>query len=551
VRAKRNLFRLAWREGERERLTHLACQWGEEREERTSEKGETSMTLLLVFARLLLCVVFLIAGLAKLADLAGSRQALRDFGVPARLADPFGLLLPVAELVVVVALIPPVSSWWGALGALVLLLLFVGGISYNLARGRHPDCHCFGQLHSAPAGWSTLIRNLVLAAVAGVVVAFGRSTPGPGVLDWLAPLSLAQRIEVLAGVVMLVLLIGEGWVMFQIMSQQGRVLLRLEALEARLAEAGLAPSQAAGGTAGLAVGTAAPNFTLPTLSGETRTLQALRALGKPVVVIFSDPGCGPCMALLPEIGRWQREQATKLVVVLISRGTVEANRPKATEYGLTHVLLQHDREVAQAYQASGTPSAVLIRQDGTIGSPLAQGADAIRALIATALNPAGLVTLPMAAAQGNGNGAVARPPARPKIGEPAPDFSLPDLAGKFVSLSDFRGDTTLLLFWRPSCGFCQRMLDDLKAWEAKPPKGAPKLLVVSTDSVADNQAMGLRSPVLLDQEGMRVGRLFGATGTPMAVLVDAEGKIASELAAGAPAVLALAGHKQDTTARTS
>jgi hypothetical protein len=155
--------------------------------------------------------------------------------------------------------------------------------------------------------------------------------------------------------------------------------------------------------------------------------------------------------LLPEIGRWQREQATKLVVALINRGTVQANRPKVTEYGLTHVLLQQDREVAQAYQASATPSAVLIRQDGTIGSPLAQGAEAIRALIATALKPTGLDTLPMAA-QGNGYGRAAapQPPAGPSIGEVAPDFSLPDLAGQTVSLSDFRGDTTLVLLkpWR-------------------------------------------------------------------------------------------------------
>jgi peroxiredoxin len=213
------------------------------------------------------------------------------------------------------------------------------------------------------------------------------------------------------------------------------------------------------------------------------------------------------------------------------------------------VLLQKDREVAQAYQANGTPSAVLIRPEGTIGSPLAQGADAIRALLATALNPTGLAILPMAA-QGNGNGAVARPPAGPKVGEPAPDFSLPALSGKFVSLSDFRGDRTLVLFWRPSCGFCQRMLADLKTWEANPPAGAPKLLVVSTDSVADNQAMGLRSPVLLDKDGLHVGRLFGATGTPMAVLVDEEGKIASEVAAGAPAVLALAGQVQDNPIST-
>ena len=201
---------------------------------------------------------------------------------------------------------------------------------------------------------------------------------------------------------------------------------------------------------------------------------------------------------------------------------------------MTHVLLQKDREVAQAYQAHGTPSAVVVRQDGAIGSSLAQGADAIRVLVAATLNGTLPVTAPQVAA-------VASRPAGPKIGEPAPNFSLPDLAGRTVHLSEFRGNPTLVLFWRPSCGFCERMLPDLKAWETNRSNGAPRLLVVSTDSVADNKAMGLRSPVVLDQQGMSVGRQFGANGTPMAVLVDAEGKIASELAAGAPAVLELAG----------
>ena len=53
--------------------------------------------------------------------------------------------------------------------------------------------------------------------------------------------------------------------------------------------------------------------------------------------------------------------------------------------------------------------------------------------------------------------------------------------------------------------------------------------------------MGLRSPVVLDPAGMSVGSQFGASGTPMAILVDAEGKFASETVAGAKAVLALAG----------
>src|SRR5215469_15513786 len=142
------------------------------------------MDVALLTARVLLAAIFLVAGLAKLADLAGSQQALRDFGVPVKLVMPLGVLLPLAELAVAVALLLPATAWWGALGALALLLLFVGGIGSNLARGQHPECHCFGQLHSAPVGWPTLIRNLVLAAVAGVVVVFGWSTSELSVVDW-------------------------------------------------------------------------------------------------------------------------------------------------------------------------------------------------------------------------------------------------------------------------------------------------------------------------------------------------------------------------------
>jgi hypothetical protein len=55
--------------------------------------------------------------------------------------------------------------------------------------------------------------------------------------------------------------------------------------------------------------------------------------------------------------------------------------------------------------------------------------------------------------------------------------------------------------------------------------------------------MGLSSTVVLDQQ-FAVGRAFGASGPPSAVLVDSEGKIASEVAVGAPAVLELAGADQ-------
>jgi hypothetical protein len=90
------------------------------------------------------------------------------------------------------------------------------------------------------------------------------------------------------------------------------------------------------------------------------------------------------------------------------------------------------------------------------------------------------------------------------------------------------------------------MLPDLKEWESGAPKDAPRLVVVSTGSEEANKEMGLASPVLLDQQ-FAVGRAFGASGTPSAVLVDAEGKVASEVAVGAPGVLELAGADQTKT----
>src|ERR671919_410967 len=169
------------------------------------------MDAALLIARLVLGAVFTIAGVAKLADLKGSRQAIVDFGVPSALAAPLGLLLPLAELAVAATLLPASTAWWGAVGALALLLLFVVGISVNLARGRKPECHCFGQLHSAPAGPKTLARNGALAAVAAFVVWQGSDGVGPGPLGWVGGLTATQLIAVFLVVAVLALLAGQWW----------------------------------------------------------------------------------------------------------------------------------------------------------------------------------------------------------------------------------------------------------------------------------------------------------------------------------------------------
>jgi thiol-disulfide isomerase/thioredoxin len=193
---------------------------------------------------------------------------------------------------------------------------------------------------------------------------------------------------------------------------------------------------------------------------------------------------------------------------------------EAAEHELANVLLDEGHATYEAYEANGTPSAVVIAPDGTIGSWVVAGSEWIERLVEQT-----------AAADDSVDGL--------PVGAEVPDLEVPSLEGETVSLASLRGDDTLLLFWNPDCGFCQSMREDLLAWEASTNGVAPRLVVVSSGDVESTRAEGFASLVLLD-ESFDAGSAFGANGTPMAVLVGADGKIASELVAGADAVLELA-----------
>jgi peroxiredoxin len=491
---------------------------------------------------LLLAAVFVVAGVAKLADREGSRRAVADFGVPGALAAPLGVLLPLAELAVAVALIPTSTAFWGAVGALVLLLLFVAGIGANLARGRKPDCHCFGQLHSSPAGWSTLARNGVLAAIAAFLVWQGlEGEVGPSVIGWLGALSTTQLLIVVGGTVVLALVAAQWFFLFGVLRQNGRLLARLNEVEYRLAAAGLALSEnGAHQTSGLPVGSPAPAFALKDLGGEEVTLDGLRARGKSVMLMFTDPSCEVCMELLPDIGRWQQQYDGKLTIAVVGQGTVAENSAEASEHGVGNVLLQEDWEVADDYEVDATPGAVVVSPEGIISSPVAEGPEEVAALLAYAVGERAQLPL-LLSATGHDAREEAEPeaePEGPKVGELAPEIRLQDLDGRSVSLEDFRGEEVLVLFCSPGCGFCQEMMPHIKEWEAAPPEGAPALLVVSDETVEENKAIGLSSPVVLDNTDS-VWDAYDVSGTPSAVLVDAEGRIASRMAIGSEEVLEL------------
>jgi peroxiredoxin len=495
--------------------------------------------------RLFLSIVFGAAAVAKLKNQNGTRTALSGFGLPDSMLRPVAVVLPLAELAVSVTLLVAPSAFWGATAAFGLVVVFSAAVAVNLARGNRPDCHCFGQTESKPIGPHTLVRNGLFAVCAGMLMFIGWNGGDPGVVSGLAGIvdSSSSTAGVL-GALALAACAFQSWLCWHLLRQNGALLLRLDHLEHNLKSSGLLVKNESFELAGLSAGSMAPDFNLIALAGGTIGLADLTASKKPILLFFSDPNCSPCTALLPDIAKWQRDHSDKATFAVISRGTLAENRAKVGEYHIKHVLLQEDREIAEQYGASATPSAVLIDSTGLVAAPLALGAKAIAQFVSDVINET-LEERALARAKVPTPALVAPGTLERErhIGKLAPSFSLPNLEGELIHSADIAGQPTLLLFWNPACGFCTRMLPQVREFEQSRSALSPRLVVISTGTPDSNRAAGFTSTVLLDGE-FSVGRAFGVSGTPSAVLLDSETNVASTVAVGAQKILALASAMQ-------
>lgn len=130
------------------------------------------MSNVVLAARIVIAVLFAVAGISKAVDYRGTRTTLASFGVPTRFVPLGAAALPLVELLTVVLVLVPTTAWWGGLLALVLLSAFTAAVATNLGQGRTPDCHCFGQLSSSAIGPGTLVRNVLFAVPALLIVLF-------------------------------------------------------------------------------------------------------------------------------------------------------------------------------------------------------------------------------------------------------------------------------------------------------------------------------------------------------------------------------------------
>jgi peroxiredoxin len=122
--------------------------------------------------------------------------------------------------------------------------------------------------------------------------------------------------------------------------------------------------------------------------------------------------------------------------------------------------------------------------------------------------------------------------ALPARAEPAPDFTLRDINGANVALSQHKGKVVVMSFWATWCGPCKEEMPHLQAmYDAKKDAGLVVLSISTDDARSASkvkpyiQKMGYGFPVLLDKESAVIATHNPSKTVPFTVVVDRAGQV--------------------------
>ena len=143
---------------------------------------DADVAAIVLAARLLIGVLFVLAGLGKLRDRAGFRRAVDRYELlPGSLVSPFAAALPWVEVAVGIALAAGFATPLAAGMVTVMLLGFAVAAAVNLLRGRDIDCGCAGAAGGTRISWWLVARNAALAVLAAGVAVVTADRPLPAV----------------------------------------------------------------------------------------------------------------------------------------------------------------------------------------------------------------------------------------------------------------------------------------------------------------------------------------------------------------------------------
>jgi len=114
----------------------------------------------------------------------------------------------------------------------------------------------------------------------------------------------------------------------------------------------------------------------------------------------------------------------------------------------------------------------------------------------------------------------------------APDFTLPQLDGQSLRLSDFRGKVVLIDFWASWCVPCREETPYFVQLQHKYGSRGLQIIGISMDDDADparkfSEEFHMNYPIVMGNA--KIGETYGGVlGVPIAFLIDRRGRIAAK-----------------------
>jgi peroxiredoxin len=126
-----------------------------------------------------------------------------------------------------------------------------------------------------------------------------------------------------------------------------------------------------------------------------------------------------------------------------------------------------------------------------------------------------------------------------QIGKPAPGFTLNDVNGRKVSLSDYKGNVILLNFWATFCGPCKEEMPSLNNLYVAFKKDGLIVLAISTDDSEKPvqsfiRAKAITFPILMDTDQQVFFDRYGVLGLPTSFIIDRDGIVREKILGDRP-----------------
>ena len=320
------------------------------------------MTSLGLAAPLVLALVLILSGGAKLRSPRAAADSFISLRLPARLANSVApRLLPHAELLLAVALLvlPGVAGILAAAVTAVLMLVYLVVIIRALGFDEPVECHCFGELGLGDVDRRTAVRNGLLVAFAAAALAAAIIDERSPVHRWwqAGPTHWGWLLISAALVALVVLILGR--------TAQTQAAQTPSSADQELLDYQRQPT---------------PFAELITADGQTVRVREL-ARQQAQLLLFVNAHCGPCLRVTERIDEWRQALGPAVAVqpIYASTGPEALNQsdPRVAAVATT-ALYDPERHLAILLEAHGSPSAVLLGADDLLaGGPVHGESDVV------------------------------------------------------------------------------------------------------------------------------------------------------------------------------